>query len=131
MSRCKPIPSHIRVDNIVALLGFDTDNYQDESSRNEFCKLIKERLLVEEELFEVNTPWLPDANVAVISWDYSRHLSIPSKAFKKINDHFASALGYNLLPPSRNYRPNYSKILSGNYRPISLLVCCATVTRFR
>lgn len=54
-------------------------------------------VLEPEVLFDVDPPFdWADKGVAVLSFDYARHLSIPHKAQEKTNEFFACTLGYNV-----------------------------------
>lgn len=88
-------PTHELEDDITALPGYVTENSCDEDGRSALEPLKKEGMLEDEEMFEVNQPWAPGEHIAVISWDYARHMSIPQKDFERMQQHFASILGYN------------------------------------
>lgn len=62
------------------------------------AELLKIQGLLEEEMeFNVCPPYSPgDKQIGMISFDYARHLSIPHRSQEKMQEHFASVLGYNI-----------------------------------
>lgn len=68
-----------------------------EAVQLELEKLRATGLQENELLFHVELPFSQsETNIAVISWDHARHLSIPDKALEQMGEHFASRLGYNV-----------------------------------
>lgn len=63
----------------------------------ELSKLRTSYLYESEEMFSEEKPFdYSDGHVTVLSWDSARHLSIPDISLERMNEHFASLLGYNI-----------------------------------
>jgi len=90
-------PGHVLMDEDLEEPGNGIFDDQEGEIAQELQKLKDQGLLEEEEEFNVAPPYSPnDKQIGMISFDYARHLSIPHKSLERMQEHFASVLGYNV-----------------------------------
>lgn len=89
-------PDHeLESDELYLPGGLSTD-IDDAEVKDELQKLKMAGYFEEEEEFLDNPVYSPTESVGMISWGFAAHLRTPKKAHEKMQEHFASTLGYNI-----------------------------------